>query len=64
MNMLVAATTLHSLLRRDGAARPTFARADAMAPADAAALDCGAETRPLIFRSEAFAEDLDELLAA
>ena len=64
MNMLVAATTLHSLLRRDGAAGSSFVRADALAPADDAAADWGADTRPVIFRSEAFAEDLDELLAA
>jgi len=64
MNMLVAATHLHSLLRRDGTARSGVDRTGAAAPSDDAAIDWRAETRPLIFRSEAFAEDLDELLAA
>ena len=64
MNMLVAAHTLHGLLRRDAGARPGIVQRDAAMPSDEPALDWGAETRPLIFRSEAFAEDLDELLAA
>ena len=62
MNMPVAATTLPWLLRREAGAAQSAGPRRTGEPEPAA--DWGAETRPLIFRSEAFAEDLDDLVAA
>jgi len=63
MNMLVA-STLNSLLFRRAPTpqRPVFRVAQ---PAERAAPNTwAAETRPVVFRSEAFAEDLEEELAS
>ena len=61
MNMLVASTLNSLLFRRvPGPQRPVVRVAQ---PAEGAVPNpWAAETRPVVFRSEAFAEDLDEEL--
>ena len=60
MNMLVA-STLNSFLfhRAPAPQRPVGVRVSQPAP-PVAPNPWAAETRPIVFRSEAFAEDLDE----
>lgn len=60
MNTLVA-STLGSFLFRRAAAPQWSSNGRAAQPAQAAAPNLwAAETRPVVFRSEAFAEDLDD----
>ena len=63
MNMLVASTLNSPLFRRAPTPqRPVFRVAQ---PAERAAPNAwAAETRPVVFRSEAFAEDLEEELVS
>jgi hypothetical protein len=63
MNTLVASTLSSFLFRRAPAAqRPLAVRVSQPAPR-AVPNPWAAETRPVVFRSEAFAEDLEEDVA-
>ena len=60
MNMLVASTLNSFLFRRASAPQRTVAVRVSMPAQRVAPNPWAAETRPVVFRSEAFAEDLDE----
>jgi hypothetical protein len=60
MNMLVASTLNTFLFRRACAPQRALAVRVSMPVQRVAPNPWGAETRPVVFRSEAFAEDLDE----
>jgi hypothetical protein len=64
MNTLVASTLQSLLFRRAPAMHRSVAVRVATPPQPEADNAWAAETRPLIFRSEAFAEDLDEFQVA